>query len=200
MNQTVKAAGGFLLDEVRKAAVRLALWLALAVVVFVATPWWSQVAAVWRSAQTLEQVRAEIHRLAEGLDALRGDVVRLAGEDRVIRQTPGLSYVAEPVRQGEPVTLYLVAQRTRLGAQCRLLTAVPLFTDSTGITVAGTVAPVGRQIGSEATRLRVGIDAPPSLRPGRIELHLALDYDCGGVRTPDRTDTVVFTLLERERG
>lgn len=196
MNEKVKSAGAFLLDEARVAAVRLAIWLALALVVFVATPWWSQVSAVWRSAQTLERLRADMLRLADGLDALRADVARVSGEDRVIRQIPGLSYVAEPVRQGEPVILYLVAQRTRLGAQCRLLSAVPLFTDNTGITVAGTMPQVWPRIGPEAKRLRVEIAAPANLRPGRIELHLALDYDCGGVRTPDRTDTVIFTLLE----
>ena len=184
------------MEELRKATVRLLIWLALALVVFVATPWWSQVSAVWRSAQTLERLRADTLRLADGLDALRADVARVSGEDRVIRQIPGLSYVAEPVRQGEPVILYLVAQRTRLGAQCRLLSAVPLFTDNTGITVAGTMPQVWPQIGPEAKRLRVEIAAPANLRPGRIELHLALDYDCGGVRTPDRTDTVIFTLLE----
>lgn len=196
MNEQVKAASGFVMEELRKATVRLLIWLALALVVFVATPWWSQVSAVWRSAQTLERLRADTLRLADGLDALRADVARVSGEDRVIRQIPGLSYVAEPVRQGEPVILYLVAQRTRLGAQCRLLSAVPLFTDNTGITVAGTMPQVWPQIGPEAKRLRVEIAAPANLRPGRIELHLALDYDCGGVRTPDRTDTVIFTLLE----
>lgn len=131
---------------------------------------------------------------------------RALGEDRVIRQRQGLSYVEEPVHVGQPVNLILVLERTMLGASCRLVDWVPLFTDASNIptpgTRAGPVAGAGpslsrrdRPIEAEATKLRIEIMAPPALIPGRVEVYLSMDYDCAGQHVPERSEPVIYRLL-----
>lgn len=175
----------------------VAFWSILTALAAMFTPAWDRAQAIWRSADDLTALRGEVATLHQALDAIRSDLARASGEDRVIRQLPGQTYVSEPVYRGDPVVLYLTVERTRLGASCRLIQSVPLFTDGSGITVSGTPRPGVRQVGAAATRLRLELAAPAGLRAGRIELHLALDYDCNGARTPDRTDPVAFNLLER---
>ncbi|MHC9237254.1 hypothetical protein ACX9MO_16635 [Pseudooceanicola sp. 502str34] len=51
---------------------------------------------------------------------------------------------------------------------------------------------VRRQIGDSFEKLRIEIVPPADLFPGRIELYLVLDYECGGKRVPDRTDVVPY--------
>jgi hypothetical protein len=197
MNEQLASTRKFIVEEAKKAAARALIWAVLAVLIFTLTPLWTQIKATWRASEDIAAIRNDLHAVQEAISDLRADVARASGEDRVIRQIPGLSYVAEPVVRGGPVVLYLVAQRTRLGAQCRLIETTPLFTDYTGITTPGNPIPGARQITTEPTRLRLVLTQPPNLQAGRIELHLALDYDCNGVRTHDRTDTVVYTLIER---
>lgn len=149
----------------------------------------------WAMPSELAAMRTQIADLAEG-------VKRATGEDRVIRQTPGLSYVAEPVYQGERVVLFMVAQRTTLGRDCRLMEWSALFTDANGIAVPGSpVYPGGprRQISDTATRLRIELNPPETLQPGRIELFLALTYDCAGRQVYDRTDPVIYGMLPGPR-
>lgn len=139
-----------------------------------------------------------VTRLAETVEGLAEDVRRATGEDRVIRQPQGLSYVEEPVSIGENVVLWLTVARTRLGKDCRLTDWTPLFTDSRNVPLAGArphPGSVRRQIGDDFEKLRVEMVPPPGLEPGRIELYLVLDYDCGGKRVPDRTDVVTYQLL-----
>ncbi|NDV53397.1 hypothetical protein [Salipiger sp. PrR003] len=139
-----------------------------------------------------------VTRLAETVEGLAEDVRRATGEDRVIRQPQGLSYVEEPVSIGENVVLWLTVARTRLGKDCRLTDWTPLFTDSRNVPLAGTrphPGSVRRQIGDDFEKLRVEMVPPPGLEPGRIELYLVLDYDCGGKRVPDRTDVVTYQLV-----
>ncbi|MFT4013012.1 MAG: hypothetical protein QM682_06345 [Paracoccus sp. (in: a-proteobacteria)] len=132
--------------------------------------------------------------------ALRSDLATTTGDNRVIRQPPGLSHVAEPVRVGAPVVLNLVMSRTPLGARCVFVIGQSLFTDRDGIATPGSEVRPTRQIGEEATRLRIELTAPGGLEPGRIELYLALEYDCGGKHIFDRTDTVTYQLLPSRRG
>jgi hypothetical protein len=196
MAEKPHATRDFLVEEGKKAAARGLIWACLAAVLFVLTPLWSHITAIWRSADELTAVRGDLRDVRADIAAMRREIAQATGEDRVIRQLPGQSYVAEPVRVGEPVVLYLVVQRTRLGAQCRLIESVPLYTDGTGITQAGPSRPAARQIGPDPTRLRLNLTQPPGLLVGRVELYLALQYDCAGVPTPDRTDPVAFNLLE----
>lgn len=143
-----------------------------------------------------------IDLLVEDVAQLKADVARANGDDRVIRQTPGLSYVEEPVYEGETLTLIMVASRTTLGRDCRLTEWAPLFTDAGGIKIPGAPAidgPVRRQISDETTRLKIPITPPGGLTPGRVELHLALTYLCGGRVVYDSTDPVVYELIEGPR-
>lgn len=147
-----------------------------------------------------------VTRLAETVEALSEDVRRATGEDRVIRQPQGLSYVEEPVSIGENVVLWLTVARTRLGKNCRLTDWTPLFTDTRNVPLAGSRPSPGavrRQIGDDFEKLRVEIIPPVGLVPGRIELYLVLDYECPSerdgnrmtTRVPDRTDVVTYQLL-----
>ncbi|MHC9236983.1 hypothetical protein ACX9MO_15245 [Pseudooceanicola sp. 502str34] len=139
-----------------------------------------------------------VQKLAEQVEGLAQDVRRATGEDRVIRQPQGLSYVEEPVRAGENVVLWLTVARTRLGKDCRLVDWTPLFTDARNVPLAGSrmiKGGVRRQIGDSFEKLRIEIVPPADLFPGRIELYLVLDYECGGKRVPDRTDVVPYQLL-----
>jgi hypothetical protein len=136
---------------------------------------------------------------------LRQDVQALQGEDRVIRQPPGLSYIEEPVTQGENVYMILVVSRTRLGNDCRLLEWVPLFSDEMNIPTPGERAnsgPVVRQINDTETRMRVEMVPPETLRPGRITVYLALTYQCPGAANGgivnDRTAVLAYELLPLE--
>ncbi|WP_226628438.1 hypothetical protein [Alloyangia pacifica] len=139
-----------------------------------------------------------VAKLADQVEKLGEDVRRATGEDRVIRQPQGLSYVEEPVSVGENVVLWLTVARTRLGKDCRLRDWTPLFTDGRNVPLAGTrrhPGGVSRQIGDDFEKLRVEMVPPRNLIPGRIELYLVLDYDCAGKRVPDRTDVVTYQLL-----
>lgn len=147
-----------------------------------------------------------VARLSATVEDLAEDVRRATGEDRVIRQPQGLSYVEEPVTIGEDVVLWLTVARTRLGKDCRLIEWTPLFTDERNVPLAGSRARPGgvrRQITDEYEKLRVEITPPPSLTPGRVELYLALDYECPSdrdgarvmTRVPDRTEVVTYRLL-----
>ena len=52
-------------------------------------------------------------------------------------------------------------------------------------------------ITANTRRLAAQQTPPENVRPRRIELYLTLEYDCGGKRVYDRTDTAVYQLLEK---
>lgn len=178
----------FLKDEVAKWAVRMILLGLVITMTWLFTPLSAKVTAIWASPETLERVVKDIEKLVAAVN-------QATGENRVIRQPPGQSYVTEPVRVGDIVTLIAVVQRTTLGANCRLISGQSLFTDISGVAITGSELGGPRQIGTSQTRLRVDLIPPPILQPGRIELYIALEYDCGGQRVFDRTDTVTYQLL-----
>lgn len=132
-----------------------------------------------------------------GIEELSRQVARVTGEDRVIRQPHGLSYVREPVKVGEDVAIILTAERTALGASCRLLSWVPIFTDERNIPTPRdqnrTLSSL-KQMTTDLVTLRVEV-TPPELRPGRVTVYLALDYKCGDMVVPDRTHSLAYTLL-----
>ncbi|MDF2235360.1 hypothetical protein P2H44_22625 [Albimonas sp. CAU 1670] len=170
-------------------------------VVALTTPLLSQAVAVWRTPQRLDVALARIEeaqlKLAQTVGELRNEVRSATGEDRVIRQPPGLSYIKEPVRAGENVVLMLVVGRTKLGADCLLTRWTPLFTDERNVATPGRKAgapEVQRQIGTDVTTMRIEM-VPPQLRPGRITVVLVLDYVCDGQRVADKTDPVAYYLL-----
>lgn len=195
MNQTIESKGQrlvptrqFFLDRLWVWITGIAFWVIAAIFTALFTPYWDTIRAIWNSPAVLASVESEVA-------LLRAEVNAVSGDNRVIRQTPGLSYVTEPVHVGEPVVLNLVASRTELGARCVLTSGQSLFTEAGGVITPGSEIRPGRQIGEEQTRMRIHLTPPPSLRPGRIELYVALEYDCDGKRVFDRTDVVTYQLL-----
>ena len=188
MNKRVTGTTHFFIEEAKKALARAILWLILAAVALYAASPWERIQAIWNSPAALGEIQTSLREL-------RDDVQRATGEDRVLRMEPGLSYVSEPVRQGEAVILNLVAQRTRLGASCRMVGGVSLFTDESGVTLAGSRLVPIRQIGTEQVRLRIELQTPPTQRTGRTALHMELEYNCAGSTVYDRTEPVIFYLL-----
>lgn len=217
MTQTIESQGErliptrkFFLDRFWIWLTGLIIWLIGAAVLFLIEPVRTNVAAIWAAPATLAAVQADLAEMKSQVTTditavkdqvstdvadLRADINAVAGDNRVIRQTPGLSYVTEPVHVGEPVVLNLVASRTELGARCVLTSGQSLFTEAGGVITPGSEVRPGRQMSEEQTRMRIRLTPPDSLRPGRIELYIALEYDCDGRRVFDRTDVVTYQLL-----
>jgi hypothetical protein len=147
-----------------------------------------------RTTREFERIWQEIENLADG-------VAQATGEDRIIREQPGQTYVREPVRQGQAVQFNFVASRTALGSACTLFRTVPMFVDESRIPQPGPSVFPRRQIGSQAEFLQPRYHMPETLQPGRVAMYLILEYDCpsseAGVtqRVLDRTSTAVFRLL-----
>lgn len=197
---------GFIRERIWIWLTSILLTTAGALVLAIFTPVGDRARAVWYSpvtnAEGFAKINERLDRQAAAIAELTAGVKRATGEDRVIRQTSGLSYVAEPVYQGEAVVLYMVAERTTLGRDCRLMEWVPLFTDETGVAMPGsgpTAASPKRQITNTPTRLMIEMRPPDKLRPGRIELYLALTYNCGGATVYDRTAPVVYEMIAGQR-
>lgn len=167
------------------------------------TPLGARIAAIWTSpeanAAAFAALAERLDMQAAVLDDLRAAVSRANGEDKVMRQIPNLSYVVEPVYQGEPVTMIMVAERTTLGRDCRLSEWVPLFSDDRGIIIPGAPAngpgTVRRQITDERTRLEIQMLPPDRLQPGRIEVYLDLTYTCPSGVIAQATDPVIYELI-----
>jgi len=203
-------------DESLKWLISAFLFVLGAFILAIFTPWWDNARAVWNTPATMAEgfktvIEAQ-EELQDKIAQLQKTVDRVTGEDRVIRQPRGLSYIEEPVYRWEHIYMILVVQRTTLGANCRLLRWLPLFTDTTGITYTGRHIGNGngvtRQIGTETTRLRIEM-IPPDIRPdgslqrilvpGRIEVYLALEYDCDGKIVNERTDVLTYRMIEGTR-
>jgi hypothetical protein len=130
-----------------------------------------------------------------GIDALSDQIRTLAGEDRIIRQPRGYSYVEEPVHVGEKVFLVLHMARTQSGIACSFVRASSIFEDQRGIKLGGSsIGPI-TQLGTNPEAIRVGLDMPQGLQTGRVGVHLVLEYRCGGETAHDKTDTLFFELL-----
>lgn len=202
MNERQAKVGNFFLEELKKWSARTIFAALMVGMAFVFTPLWDQAQVVWNSPQVtgdrLQSIETRIATNSQTLADMREDIRRATGEDRVIRQTPGLSYVEEPVHQGENVTLMMVAERTKLGRDCLLTDWTPLFTDETNVTIPGQRARAGgvrRQIADRPSKLRIEMIPPDELKPGRIELYLVLVYTCAGSIVPERSDVVTYRLL-----
>lgn len=192
MSETSDKVTRAVLEEGRKLAAKAVIYAAIAGGLMLVEPLRERVTAIWNSPAALDHI---FHEVREMRDSLR----RVTGEDRVIRQTPGQSYVVEPVTWGTTVVMNVVVQRTTLGATCRLLRRTGVFTDRNGVAYAGLTVEPSRQIGVTPDRVRIEMEHPRALPPGRTEVYLALEYNCAGVTVFDRTDNMVFTLLEAPR-
>ncbi|WCR13206.1 hypothetical protein [Paracoccus seriniphilus] len=191
MTEKTHSFWDFVTDEAKKWTARVAFAGCAALLVLLFTPWQERLQAIWDSPDRLASI-------SDKLDYLTQEVMRATGEDRVIHEAPGLTYVTEPVYVGDRITLNIVVRRTRTGAACTLLTRTALFTDETNIATPGPGVSPSRQVGDSDTPMRLRLDVPHQLRPGRVTVHLSLEFDCGGKRVFDRTAPVAFMLLERD--
>ncbi|MFN7002171.1 MAG: hypothetical protein ACK4NW_01930 [Roseinatronobacter sp.] len=192
MSDKTAAFWGFLLEEFKKWAARMAILATVALIIFLATPVRDRLERIWDSPDRLAEIADKLERIAAELD-------RATGEDRVVFEAPGLSYVKEPVYQGEAITLNLVVRRTRLGESCTLLNRTAIFTDETNIASAGATVRPARQISASETAIRVSLDVPSQVLPGRVTVYLSLEFDCAGKRVFDQTRPVAFSLRAMTR-
>ena len=147
---------------------------------------------IWDSPDRLTAIEASLGEISVNMR-------NLAGENRIIRQSEGLSYVEEPVRKGENIFLYLVMERTELGENCTLTRAVPLFKDKTGVTTPGArpERPLYIGVTTDPTAIRLEYIPPPNLELGRIEVYVSLAYNCDGKPMFDKTDVLTYQLLDK---
>lgn len=190
MGDKAKNFWSFVLEEAKKWAARTAIMLAVSVLVLVVAPFRDRIIAIWQSPAQLDQIAAQLEQIA-------AELARATGEDRVIHEAQGLSYVKEPVYVGEPITLNIVVRRTRLGEACVLLNRTAIFTDESNITSAGETLRPARQVTVAETAVRLSLDVPPQVQPGRVTVYLSLEFDCAGRRVFDQTRPVAFALLEQ---
>lgn len=184
--------GAFVLDEAKKWATRVSFLGLASFLVLAFTPMKDRLTQIWHSPDQLSEITRK-------LDTLTAEVQRATGEDRVINEAQGLSYVREPVYRGEQITLHMVVRRTRTGAACTLISRTALFTDESNIASAGKAQKPARQIGPVDSPLRLVLDVPPQVAPGRVTVSLSLEFDCGGRHVFDSTRPVAFMLLEPPR-
>ena len=180
----------FILDEAQKWITRVIFAAVAMSLVYLLSPLRDRLTLIWHGPDRLAEI-------SEKLDQLSQDVMRATGEDRVIHEVAGLSYVREPVYQGDPITLSLVVRRTRTGAACTLISRTAIFTDEANIASAGPAKKPARQVGTNETPLRLRMDVPPQVAPGRVTVYLSLEFDCAGRAVYDATRPVAFMLLKR---
>lgn len=183
----------FILDEAKKWLARTAIMAIAALALFLLTPLKERIGGIWTSPDQLSEISAK-------LDLLTAEVQKATGEDRVIYETAGLSYVREPVHMGDKILYNLVVRRTRLGAACTLLNRTPIFTDESNIASAGPTEKPARQVGNADTPLRIMLDIPAPVTPGRVTIYLSLEFQCPGANGTtkavfDQTRPVAFMLL-----
>ena len=130
---------------------------------------------------------------------LKRRMATVQGEDRVIREVPGMTYVSKPVYQNENIIFNMVAERTRLGEKCILEYSQPIFTDKMNVPTPGGRRLAARQISNNPTPLRPGYEPPDNLHPGRITVYLILAYECDGKTVFDQTSTAAFELIAGPR-
>lgn len=185
MSDKTQAVAKFFVDEAKKWVARMSMLALASVLLFLFTPLFDRMQEIWRSPELLQ-------RVIEKLDQLSTEVNRATGEDRVIFEVPGQTYVREPVHLGEQITLNIVVRRTKLGAACTLLHRTAIFTDESGIANAGPTLRPARQVGNADTQVRLMLDVPEQVQQGRVTVYLSLEFDCNGKTVFDQTRPVAF--------
>lgn len=180
----------FVLDRIKIHVVGAAILFTSSTLVVWLTPVGQHVKSIWNSPQHLENI-------SDKVDTLITEVMKATGEDRVLVELPGLSYVVEPVYRGNAITLNMVVRRTKTGAGCVSIMRTPLFTDETNTAIAGISAPPANQIGSSETPVRIDLAVPPQVRSGRVTVYLSYEFECGENRIFETTRPVPFILKDR---
>ena len=192
MVEDIKHKTYFLWEEFKKWFTRSFFVVMTAIVVALWSPVGNNLKDIWNSPGRLTAIEA-------GVDEINESLRNLTGEDRVFRQIDGLSYVEEPVYRGENIFLHLVVERTELGKDCVLTKAVPLFKDKTGVTTPGTMPErdLINGVTTDTIAVRLEYIPPPNLELGRVEVYVAIEYECNGKTGFDRTDVLAYKLLDR---
>lgn len=193
MSKHIESVGNYLASEFVKWLTRSFFIGFSIIVVFLFTPVYDKLEALWSLPEKLVLIEEQILELRQ--------ITRtLTGEDRIIKQTAGLSYVREPVYKGQNVTLVIVAERTESGKNCVIKGSQSVFMDEGRIPTPGTRpnATTGHNISNTPTTMSVELTPPDSLRPGRVEVYLILEYECDGETKFDRTQTLPFKLLSTQ--
>lgn len=138
-----------------------------------------------------------------GIDRNYELILRSLGEDRVIRQPMGLSYVEEPVHIGEDIIINLTLARTQWGKECVYQNGNAVFITPNGITVGGSDLPPIRQFNQDTSRFRLSIDHPTfegrgSVSAGRWAVYTILNYECYGEKVVEETYAMDFYIQEKQ--
>lgn len=181
---------GFILERAKIHVVGAGILFVSSTLAIALTPAGERVKAIWHSPDTLETIN-------EKLDYITAEVKRATGEDRIFIETPGMSYVTEPVYRGDDIALNMVVRRTTLGAACIAVERTPFFTDETNIATAGITEPVNRQMTTNPSNVSIDLQIPDKVRDGRVTLYLAYEFDCAGATVFNSTNPVAFMLNER---
>jgi hypothetical protein len=181
-----------LFEELKKWIIRVLFSCVTAALVFLFTPLYDNLVAIWEMPERLKIIETQITELK---DTTRS----LSGEDKVIRQVEGMSYVEEPVYVDDNVIIVIVAQKTSLGSNCTIEDVQAIFTDESRIATPGQLQKYARKPVFDETpsAQRIEVIPPPNLKVGRVGVYLILEYSCNGSTHYDRTEILNFRLLEK---
>lgn len=193
MPEYAKGAANLFLEELKKWFIKLIFLVLTAILAFIFTPLYEKIQEIWEMPERLNSIESSVKNLEETTKTL-------TGEDRIIRQPYGLSYVREPVKVGDNINVVIVAQRTESGLSCILEGVQGVFSDETRIPYSGSLAKYTRlrNIGKDLEPVSLELVPPPNLIPGRIEIYLVSKYDCDGSTRFDRTYVLNYKLLSEE--
>jgi hypothetical protein len=153
--------------------------------------WMFTVGPISDFVEAQKSIATEITAIWDELDVMNARVAAANGEDRIIREQPGQTFVSEPVYQGDLVTFNMVVERTTLGQPCRLTRTTPMYVDTTRIPQPGPSVTPNRQIGAQQTFLQPRYEMPDTLVPGRVAMHLILEYECPQTHSDSDGDEVI---------
>jgi hypothetical protein len=155
--------------------------------------------------EALKTLPEDIATLSTSINQFQAFMQAATGETRLIRQTPGTTYISDPVYIDSDYVVYNTEfNRTNLGLGCTLTDSQSIFSDENNSSYNGGKAQPQRQVGPSPMRVRSKIDLPKSddpsvrvtpLEPGRVEMRMILIYDCNGKARTDEAERVSFTLL-----
>ena len=190
------------IEEFKKFVVKSFFFVCVGIIAIIFTPYWDNVKAVWNSpvyvGEKLDRIASTQNRIEDKVDENANSIESLLGNDRVIRQPSGSSYVREPVHVGEEISIFYLIQRTEYGKVCILKGAQPLFRDEVERTLlTGVLKDSLRQATVQIEDFLITIIPPEGLNIGRIEVHLVLEYNCDGRTVFDKTDILAYNLLEK---
>lgn len=132
---------------------------------------------IWKADDIIAYWRVESGQAAFE-EEVREAINELSGENRLIREPPGFSYVKEPVVEGEDIQVILNIARTERGKQCTFVGGTSVFRGQNGRPLPGSPLPAQRQINTNLEVFTVTLTPPDDLPPGRVIVTLQLSYNC----------------------